>query len=410
MAVIDLPPRTIRGVVEVPPSKSIAHRALILSFLTGGGAVTPIIPSQDMLATQDCLAGLAGSARYPCRESGSTLRFMIPLALLKTEGGLFTGCGRLGQRPLTPYEAVLGADFAYEEREPCLRLRVSGALRPGAYTLPGNVSSQFITGLLLALPFAPGDSELHITPPLESAGYIELTLQALADFGLRVERPDALTFLIPGSQQGRRRDYTVEGDYSQGAVHLCAGALGHSVAVRGLRRDSRQGDAQILPWLREMGAETTWASDTVTAAAPRGLHGITLDGGQCPDIMPLMALVCALARGESRLNNLARLRLKECDRLEATCRELARLGAHIRIENEGLVIQGRPLLTGGVTVSSHNDHRMAMMLALASTRCQSPIRLDGPEAVAKSWPDFWDYQGLSPWTPVPEGTGRINPC
>lgn len=392
MAVITLRPGDLRGDWAVPPSKSIAHRALILSFLTGGGEVTPVIPSQDMLATRDCLNGLGGEAVYPCRESGSTLRFMIPLALLKTGGGLFTGQGRLGLRPLTPYERCLEAHFDHLSKEP-LQLRVTGSLRAGEYILPGDVSSQFITGLLLALPFVPGDSRLRILPPLESAGYIDLTLQALADFGITVNRPDPLTFEIPGSQQGRARDYTVEGDYSQAAVPLCAAALGHPVAVTGLRRDSRQGDAQMLTWLTQMGAQIRWQENRITVDAPGGLRGIEADGGQCPDIIPMLALACALAKGESRLNNLSRLRIKECDRLTATCTLLTALGAKICVENEGLTIRGVERFRGGVQVDSCNDHRMATLAAIASTRCEKPVELTGGESVGKSWPTFWEEFG-----------------
>lgn len=385
MAVITVNPGKWQGTMTVPPSKSIAHRALILSALTGGGEITPIIPSQDMLATQDCLKF---NGQYPCRESGSTLRFMIPLALLKSGGGHFTGAGRLAQRPLTPYENCLNAAFTYAQGEG-LDLTVKGELKAGSYTLPGNVSSQFITGLLLALPFAEGDSEIRITPPLESKGYIDLTLQAMADFGLTVHRPDELTFLIPGNQRGKSRDYRVEGDYSQAAVPLCAAALGNPVTVKGLRRDSKQGDAQILSWLEMMGAQVKWSGGAVTVAAPEGLHGIRADGGQCPDIMPILALTCALAQGESRLENLSRLRIKECDRLAAACEVINLLGGSARIENEGLVIQGQPALKGGVTAPDYNDHRMVMMLAAAATRCEEPVTIQGAQAVSKSWPSFW---------------------
>ncbi|MBQ8537969.1 MAG: 3-phosphoshikimate 1-carboxyvinyltransferase [Clostridia bacterium] len=386
MAVTCVNPGKWQGTLTVPPSKSIAHRALILSALTGGGQVTPIIPSQDMLATQACLHF---DGEYPCRESGSTLRFMIPLALLKTGGGHFTGAGRLGQRPLTPYENCLNASFTYVQGDG-LDLTVKGQLKAGVYTLPGNVSSQFITGLLLALPFVRGDSEIHITPPLESKGYIDLTLQAMADFGLVVHRPDELTFLIPGGQKGQSRDYQVEGDYSQAAVPLCAAALGNPVTVKGLRRDSRQGDAQILPWLQMMGAQVQWQGDEVTVTAPKGLHGIAIDGSQCPDIIPILALTCALATGESRLKNLSRLRIKESDRLAAACEVINLLGGSAQIENEGLVIQGQPSLKGGVTALDYNDHRMVMMLAAAATRCEEPVTIQGSQAISKSWPSFWE--------------------
>ena len=410
-------PCRLKGTLAAPPSKSVAHRALICAALSGGPCrVGPVAPSMDMEATLRCLSALGFESRregetvffegrskkkasgeiplLDCAESGSTLRFLLPVAQAAAGGGVFVMRGGLGRRPLTPYENIWKRQetgFAYEagpapgER----RITVSGPLKAGAFELPGNISSQFITGLLLALPLLKGDSSIHILPPLESEGYVRLTLQAMEAFLVRAERPDALTFRIPGGQRYQARDVRVEGDYSQAAVFLCAAALGHEVKITGLYADSCQGDRVILEWLRLMGARLR-EEKGVIAVQGGTLHGLQADGGQCPDILPMLALTCCLARGESRIRNCGRLRIKECDRLAATVELLNQLGADIRAEGEDMVIVGRPSLHGGGTADCRNDHRMAMMLSIAALHCQKPLTLAGAGCVAKSWPAYFE--------------------
>ena len=414
MAFVTLHPGQLKGTLSVPPSKSVAHRAIICAALAKGKSeVSPVDDSQDMKAMLQCMAALGtgfaregrllrleGQGRVPdglpvldCLESGNTLRFLMPLSLVLAGGGRFLTSGRLAQRPLGPYEAL----FA---RQGVALLRtadgffVQGGLAPGRYELPGDVSSQFITGLLLALPLLDGDSEILLTTPPESDGYLQLTMDTMADFGVTVQRPNPQRFLVPGDQSYRPRDYTVEGDYSQAAVMLCAGAMGSDVALRGLKPESHQGDRAVIGLLQQMGAIYTREGGICSMKAGP-LQGICIDGGQFPDILPMMALVCCLSKGESRIENAGRLRLKECDRLTATVTELAKLGADIRAEGDAMVIHGRDTFKGGVLVDSHNDHRMAMMLSIAALHCREPVRLENPSCVKKTWPSYWDdYQAL----------------
>ncbi len=414
MAAITLHPGRLSGVLAVPPSKSVAHRAIICAALANGeSAVAPVDVSDDMRATLMCMTAFGahwqreggdlrvrGQAFAPkphptmdCLESGSTLRFAIPLSLVLTGGGTFQVKGRLKERPLGPYEAIFAQrGIAFEKALDGFSVR--GKLAAGRYELPGDVSSQFVTGLLLALPLLEGDSEISLTTPMESEGYVQLTLDVMAGFGVTVHRPDASTFLIPGGQTYISREYQVEGDYSQAAVLLCAGALGSGVRMQGLNLQSHQGDRAVIGILERMGAFPS--SDGNTLSIKHGpLQGLVIDGSQIPDALPMLALTLCLSHGKSRIENAGRLRLKECNRLEATVTELTRLGADIRAEGDAMIIHGRESLAGGVLVSSRDDHRMAMMLSIAALHCKEPIILDNPACVKKSWPGYWeDYLAL----------------
>lgn len=409
MAVVTLHPCRLSGILAVPPSKSVAHRAIVCAALSGGASqISPVDDSQDIKAMLQCMAALGadytregrllrilGKSHRPegvpvldCMESGNTLRFLMPLSLVLKGGGHFLTSGRLAERPLGPYESLFaGRGIAFERVAG--GFFVKGRLMPGRFELPGDVSSQFITGLLLALPLLDGDSEILLLTPPESDAYLQLTMDTMADFGVQVQRPDSQRFLVPGSQSYRSRNYLVEGDYSQAAVMLCAGALGSNVAIRGLNFDSHQGDKAVIELLSQMGADFIREDEACTMKA-NSLHGIRIDGGQFPDILPMMALVCCLAKGESRIENAGRLRLKECDRLAATVQELSKLGADIRVEGDNMVIHGREALMGGVLVDSHNDHRMAMMISIAALHCREPVSVENPSCVIKTWPSYWD--------------------
>jgi 3-phosphoshikimate 1-carboxyvinyltransferase len=414
MAVVTLQPGRLGGILAVPPSKSVAHRAIVCAALSWGGSrISPVDDSQDMQAMLQCMAALGAdytregrllriqdSGRRPegipvldCLESGNTLRFLMPLALVLSGGGRFLTSGRLAERPLGPYEALFARQGIAFDRLADGFL-VQGRLVPGRFELPGDVSSQFITGLLLALPLLDGDSEIILTTPPESDAYLQLTMDTMADFKVSVQRPNPQRFFVKGNQSYRSRDYTVEGDYSQAAVMLCAGALGSNVAVKGLNPTSHQGDKAVMELLSQMGASFVLEGGACAMRA-NSLNGICIDGGQFPDILPMMALVCCLAKGESRIENAGRLRLKECDRLAATVQELFKLGADIRAEGDNMVIHGRELLTGGMLADSHNDHRMAMMLSIAALHCREPLSLTNPSCVKKTWPSYWDdYKAL----------------
>ena len=405
---ITITPSKLAGNVTPPPSKSQAHRLLIAAALAHGVShLDNVALSQDIEATINCLDNLgAGFTRegpavtvrgmganpmsplrrmaYPrldCGESGSTLRFLIPVALAVRGGGIFSGRGRLMERPLAPYFDLFDEKGIFHERKDGV-LTVTGMLTPGQYRLPGDVSSQFITGLLFALPLLEGDSEIVLTSPLESRGYVDMTLEALAQFGVSVEAREN-GWHTPGGQLYQLRSLTVEADWSQAAFWYAAQFLGSAVEVGGMDPGSAQGDAVIQAQAEELGLDL-------------GAMALELDVSNCPDLAPPLAAMAALRAGQTtRLTNAARLRAKESDRLSSVTQVLGALGADVAEGPDFLEIRGRETLAGGVTAGSFNDHRIAMMAAVAATRCERPVTIAGAECVAKSYPDFWDeYERL----------------
>ena len=395
---ITIDPTRLSGTITPPPSKSQAHRVLIAAALSGGiSTLSNLKPSQDISATLACLQALGTGVEHlaedtiklhglghsipqagplphlDCGESGSTLRFLIPVALAVIGGGVFTGHGRLMERPQEPYFRLFEEKgIFYEQKDHALT--VKGQLTSGTYALPGNVSSQFFTGLLFVLPLLEGDSELQFTTPLESRDYVEMTLQVLRTFGIEIEtRPDG-SFHIPGGQHYQSQTFTVEGDWSQGAFWYAANFLDNQVVIQGLSSESIQGDRQV--------AALYW-----TLARP---GDVDLDVSQYPDLVPPLAVMAAVRSGTTRLMNAARLRIKESDRLSSVASTLNALGAQVEEYPDHLVIHGVTALTGGVTVDSWNDHRIAMMTAMAATKCTAPVTITGAECVKKSYPTFWE--------------------
>ncbi len=428
MAIYKITPRPLHGSVLIPSSKSMGHRMCICAGLSGSHCIVDNIAiSKDIEATNRCLAGMgvvvtevaslykgrtafqySWDHSFPsepvaadCGESGSTLRFFIPLGALCNAPFTFEGHGKLVSRPLQPYYDIFDKqELRYRTAENGhLPLTVAGRLKPGAYVLPGDVSSQFVSGLLFALPLLDGNSTLEILPPLESASYIELTLSSLRTFGVDIKRKDLLHYEIPGRQAycAPAERVQVEGDWSQAAFWLVAGAVGSREGLRctGLREDSLQGDKAILKVLRNMGADITVQDGTFTVA-PSGLHGCEIDAADCPDLVPVLSVAAAVAEGTTHIINAGRLRIKECDRLAAMHSELVKLGADITEEQEGLLIKGKPEgLQGGTVVDAWNDHRIAMSMAVATLACKEPVTLTGGESVSKSYPEFWnDYAAV----------------
>jgi len=373
-------PAPLKGIVTPPPSKSLAHRLLIAAALAGEGSVIHnLTDSQDIQATRRCLEALKapgeGLPRLDCGESGSTLRFLIPVALALRGGGVFTGRGRLMERPQKPYFDIFDEKGIRYERKSGV-LTVEGKLTPDVYRLPGNVSSQFFTGLLLALPLLDGPSVIIPTTQLESEGYIGMTLEAMREFGVAVFSTRSLPpqYHVSGAQRYRSAEVTVEGDWSQAAFWYAANHLGCAVDVRGVSQDSMQGDRVILYYCRELSRP----------------GDVEIDVSGCPDLAPPLAVMAALRQGSTRLVNAARLRLKESDRLASITAALAALGADVEEHPDSLTVRGREALDGG-TVDCCNDHRIAMMAAIAAVRCRKPVTLAGAECVAKSYPDFWEH-------------------
>lgn len=419
MKAIEVQNNKLRGVVKVPPSKSMAHRAIICAALGSGVSIVENIDySDDINATIDGMIALGAIIEkdndkltirgafhnesnkdtvrvIDCNESGSTLRFLVPIALLFSGMTKFIGRGNLGKRPLdTYYDIFKEQGIKYSNLDGKLNLLVKGSLSSGEYSLPGNISSQFITGLLFTLPLLEGDSKIIITTELESKGYIDLTLSCMKDFGIVIENKDYKEFIIKGNQRYISRNYRVEGDYSQGAFYLSANALGSEIEILDLREDSLQGDKEAIDILERMGVRFNYG-DKLSCETPKELVSTLIDASQCPDIIPVISLVAALSKGRTEIINAGRLRIKECDRLKAVATELNKLGAKIEEKEEGLVIDGVNELEGGIEVWSWKDHRIAMTLAIAATRCRKPIIIKDYDCVAKSYPKFFeDYKKL----------------
>lgn len=395
-------PAVLKGIVTPPPSKSQAHRLIIAAALSDGFCkLSNVDLSEDIQATLRCMRTLDADASadgtiirgadlvdgheelapevMDCGESGSTLRFLIPVALALKGGGKFTGHGRLMERPQEPYFALFREKGIFYEQKDGV-LTVEGKLTAGVYTLPGNVSSQFITGLLYALPLLEGDSRIELTTDLESRGYVDMTLDALKRFGVKAEYDGKRTFHVPGNQYYQHQDLAIEADWSNAAFWYGAKFLGCPVEIGGLDQASVQGDRAIAGFYEQMG----------------GAGRLELDVSQCPDLVPPLAAMAALRAGETTaIVNAGRLRIKESDRLATVTEVLNALGAQVEEHEDHLVIHGREKLAGGVTVSGHNDHRIAMMAAIAAIRCEKPVTITGAECVKKSYPRFWeDYEAL----------------
>ena len=382
-------PGTARGTVAAPPSKSMAHRLLICAGLADGAStVEGVDPSEDILATLDCLESLGASVRREngavflrgcdprksgpallrCRESGSTLRFMIPLCLLSGQPMRLEGSPTLLSRPLSVYEAICRERGLRLEKQETALL-VQGTLTPGEYMLPGDISSQFVTGLLFALPLLSGPSVLRLVPPVESRSYLNLTVAALRSAGIRLETPDERTFVIPGGGLYHPGTTVVEGDYSNAAFFLALNCIGGSVEVTGLDPASLQGDRvceQFFPLLR--------------SGSP------TLDIADCPDLAPVLFAVAALCHG-AVFTGTRRLRFKESDRGAAMAEEMAKFGFSLRLEENRIAVPAGNPHAPHSPLSSHNDHRIAMALSLLCSRTGGEI--EGAEAVRKSFPDYW---------------------
>ena len=398
-----LPHGPLGGRVDAIASKSQLQRLLLCAALADRETVVHgASDAADVQAMCRCLRALGacmtadGEAlrvqpvteqahgAADCGESGATLRFLLPVAAALGKNTTFRLHGRLPQRPLGPLWDALEAHGARLSRPAPDELLCAGRLESGRFLLPGDVSSQFFSGLLFALPLLSGASELRAATPPESAGYIVLTLAALRRFGIVTEPlPDG--WAIPGGQRYRSPGAVrAEGDWSNAAFWLAAGALSRPVTVTGLQAESAQGDRAILEDLRRFGAEVEQNADTVTVR-PAPLHGFDLNVRDTPDLAPPLALLAACAAGTTRITGAARLRYKESDRLASIAAALRALGAAVQLLPDGLEITGGRL-TGG-TVDACGDHRIAMLAAIASARCD--VRLHGAECVEKSDPHFW---------------------
>ena len=415
---IKIRPGKLNGTIEIPPSKSYSHRAVIAAALAENGKKSKIDNlkfSVDITTTTDIMENwgaeierfesaleiignggkVAPRDKYvQCNESGSTIRFLIPVGITSENELVFDGKGKLVDRPLDSYYRIFDKQgLKYETTDGKLPLTVNGKLKPGNYEIDGNISSQFITGLLYALPLLEGDSKLIINKNLESKGYVDLTLEILKLAGIEIVNNDYKSFDIRGNQTYKPFDYTVEGDYSQVAFWIVAGIISanrdNEVKCLHVNKNSLQGDREIIEIVTRMGAKLEIFHDYVIVK-PSKTKGTVIDISQCPDIGPVLTVLAALSEGETRIINGERLRIKESDRITSIKTELNKLGGNVSEEGDSLIIQGVEGFRGGITVNAWNDHRIAMSLAIASTRCEKEIILEEAESVRKSYPHFWD--------------------
>ena len=414
---IQIMPWKLSGNIKIPPSKSLSHRAIICAALcreNGESIIKNLILSEDIKATIEAMSMLgvkmdmkeekdktftlrvsnsesySKEVKIDCRESGSTLRFLIPIALVLSNKSEFIGKGKLVERPLDVYYKIFKEQgIKYENDNGKLPLIVHDRLKGGTFEVDGNISSQFISGLFFALPLLEHDSIIKVINNMESKGYIDLTLDVLKKFNVNIENRDYKEFRIKGNSKYRPIEYKVESDFSQGAFFIVAKEIGNDINYEGLSEDSLQGDKEIL--------------NIVKTFRENKKEEFIIDASQIPDLVPILTVLASLKQGvRTRILNAERLRIKESDRLKAIATELNKLGAHVEETTDGLIINGVERLKGGAIVNSWNDHRIAMSLAVAATRCEDAIILEDHMSVKKSYPNFWeDYEALG---------GKIHGC
>ena len=417
MEKVKFSPAVFGGEVHIPPSKSFAHRALICSALSGGNVkVNNISTSRDMEATGNFIRALGmdvvpdgkgnvtieGGMKLPeepitvdCIESGSTLRFIIPIMAALGVSCTFVGSGLLPSRPIGVYSELLPVHGVSFEGNglPCT---IKGKLSPGDFSLPGNISSQFISGLMFALPLIDGDSRIIITTELESESYIDITISVLQKYGINIERTD-YGYFVKGDQKYKAVDHTVEGDWSQAAFYMNLGAFSKEpIRVHGLDPHSVQGDRKCMEVYGKLGVRAEFEGDVITISNPAvthescGLKATEVSVTDIPDMVPALAVCMAMAEGESRITDAARLRIKESDRLKAITEAINAIGGKVTELPEGLIIKGVSHFTSG-EVKGCNDHRIVMAVSTAAARAQGDIVSTDPHSINKSYPEYFEH-------------------
>lgn len=393
------------GELSPPPSKSVLHRYIIASSLAKGiSKIENISFSEDIIATieamkklgakieqkdnyllidgSDTFKNLNENIEIDCNESGSTLRFLFPLSIVEENKVLFKGRGKLFKRPMTPYFENFEKykiKHSYINKNEIL---LEGKLKAGIYEIDGNISSQFITGLLFSLPLLEGESKIIINGKLESSNYIDISLDCLSKFGIKIINNSYQEFIIKGNQSYRVGNYRTEADYSQAAFFLVANAIGSKIKINDLSENSLQGDKKIIDFISEI---DKWSSKDT----------LILDGSETPDIIPILSLKAAVSGKKIEIVNVERLRIKESDRLKATVEELSKINFDLIEKKDSILINSREALKANknekiVSLSAHSDHRIAMMIAIATTCYDGEILLDNLDCVKKSYPNFWE--------------------
>lgn len=404
---IKITPSKLSGTVNIPPSKSVAHRLIISAALAKGTSkISNIYPSKDIIATIEAMKSLGAEislegsiatvkgienppkkATIDCCESGSTMRFLIPVACALGIECTFVGKGKLPQRPITPYleefpKHGIKFDFSNAPQGCILPCTVKGKLTPGKFEIDGGISSQFITGLIFALTLLDEDSEIILTSHLESRPYVDITIDCIKKFGGMITETES-GYLVKGNQTLHASNEETEGDYSQAAFFKVANSLGSDINIEGLSAKSSQGDKKIIE-----------ICDKIVYNENDMLNPFTLDCSDIPDLVPVLTVLASFCNGKSKITNVARLRIKESDRLEAISACLNKIGGKVTAYSDKLVIEGLESLNGG-EIESFNDHRIPMAMAMAAIKCENPLVIKGAQCVEKSYPNFWeDYRSL----------------
>ncbi len=410
---VTIPHGSRSGLICAPASKSYAHRAVIAAALSFESSVIICDGiSKDIEATISCMnsAGAdikvngsrievkpikksVGKCSPDCGESGSTLRFLLPVFGALGINAEFLPKGRLYDRPLSPLDEVLSSHGVTVKKHDG-KVSCQGQLIGGEYKISGDVSSQYISGLLMALPLLEGDSTLEILGNIQSQSYIKMTEDVLKSVGIMFEKSGNVYKIFGRQKPGMNGEFIVEGDYSNAAFFMCMGAVSEKgVTVSGLNLSSSQGDKAVIEILKRMGADIAFGSGSVTVKK-NCLLGTTIDASQIPDLIPTLCALACVCKGQTVVINGERLKIKESDRILSTCRMLSTLGADITPTDDGMIINGKAKLKGG-TVDSFNDHRIAMSAAVASCSCDGDVTVNGAECVEKSYPEFWnDFSSL----------------
>ncbi len=405
---VNCTPSALSGKISAISSKSDAHRLLICAALSQKETkIYCNVMSKDIAATLNCLKAMGtdisvkgneitvkpnsfkNQAELDCGESGSTLRFLMPVVSALGIDTILSGRGRLPERPISPLKEEMekkGVEFLTGKDFP---LHLKGQLQAGDYEIAGNVSSQFITGLLFALPMLSGDSKIKLIPPVQSRSYLNITLKALRKFGIEIAEEENI-YIIKGNQKYiSPREITVDGDWSNSAFFLCAGALSENgITVSDLDVNSPQGDKAILNVLSDMGARVQIDGTEITVRKNK-LNGVTADAADIPDLVPIISVVATACKGETRIINAQRLRIKESDRIKSVCEMITSVGGKAEETDDGIIIHGGEMLKGG-TVNGYNDHRIVMAASILSSLCENGVEITDYKAVEKSYPHFFE--------------------
>lgn len=409
---VEVYPSKVKGSVTPPPSKSFLHRMIICASLAKGtSTIHNVSYSEDIIATlsafesigvkidkfpnkiiieSDGLSHLQQEKHINCNESGSTIRFLIPIFTSKYRC-LFTGNSTLFNRPFSVYEDIYNSQGITWNKS-CQSIITKGALKPGKYIIPGDISSQFISGLLFILPTLDGDSIIEVTKKFESSQYVALTVSVMKMFGINIDKIGNI-YKITGNQKYTSKDVKSENDYSQLAFFAVLGIINNNIQICGFNQNSLQPDRKIIDFIEDMNGSVI-RTDNTLEFVKSNTTGTTIDVSQSPDIAPILGLLAACSKGQTNIINAKRLIIKESNRLQSTYEILKKLGVEVYIENDSLIIHGSKTLRGN-EFDSYNDHRIVMTLAIAGTICDSKLTINHAEAVNKSYPNFFkDLQSL----------------